>query len=101
MDDLVQIAVYLNDVEAEIAKASLVSGGMEVRMFVENIGGEGPRQGRLLVNPGDVNEACELLGLELPAVERPLVADKTVIAVGLVLVGLALAGWVVVLVQGF
>ena len=100
MDDLVQIAVYLNDVEAEIAKAKLESGGMAVRMFVENMGGEGPRQGRLLVNPSDVDEACEVLGLETPSVGRPLVADKTVIAVGLVLVGLAVAGWVVAFVQG-
>lgn len=92
MEDLVKIALYLSDVEAEIARAKLESGGVDAFVFVENLGGEGPRQGRLMVRPADVPEACEVLGLELPVQRMNPLVDKAVLVAGLVLLVLAIAG---------
>lgn len=92
MDDLVKIALYLSDAEAEIARAKLESGGMEAFVFVENLGGEGPRQGRLMVRPGDVNEACEVLELDVPTARMNPLVDRAVVLIGLVLLVLAVVG---------
>ncbi|MBK5267767.1 MAG: hypothetical protein JJE47_10070 [Acidimicrobiia bacterium] len=100
MDDLVKIALYLSDTEAEIARAKLESGGMEAFVFVENLGGEGPRQGRLMVRPADVAEACEVLELDRPATRMNPLVDKSVVIIGLVLLIAAVAGFIYFLADG-
>jgi hypothetical protein len=100
MDDLVKIALYLSDAEAEIARAKLESGGMEAFVFVENLGGEGPRQGRLMVRPADVAEACEVLDLDRPTTRMNPLVDNAVVIIGLVLLVAAVVGFISFLSDG-
>lgn len=92
MDELVEVFVYLDAGEAEIARAQLESGGIGAKVFVENLGGEGPRQGRLMVPSANVVEACEVLGLVVPPPIRTSALQQYAVPLLLVLVLIALVG---------
>lgn len=92
MEELIEIRRYLDAMEAEMARAKLESGGMQARVFVENMGGEGPRQGRLMVMPVDVADACEVLDLELPSPVVETTLDRYTWLVWLLLGGFVLFG---------
>ncbi|MDH3306059.1 MAG: DUF2007 domain-containing protein [Acidimicrobiia bacterium] len=90
--ELVEVFMYLDAGEAEIARARLESGGIEAKVFVENLGGEGPRQGRLMVPADDVGEACDVLDLTVPAPIRTSALQRWTVPLLVALLLVAVAG---------
>ena len=73
MDNWVQVRVYANRMEAEVAKSALESAGIGARILADDAAGLNPYLSaitggvRLMVNEKDVEEAKQLLETEFEA----------------------------------
>lgn len=86
MEGLVQIAYYFDSTTAQIDRALLDSAGIPAEVFVEDLGRQGPSQGRLMVPSTAVDEACEVLEIDPPGVTPEPLSDKSWgLTVGIVL----------------
>lgn len=92
MEGLIEIHEYLDVTEAELIKAKLISLGVSAEVFVNDLGRQGPRRGRLLVPAELVVEACEVLGLEVPVERTPGFFERNAALLFLILVAVAAAG---------
>jgi len=99
MEGLVQIAYYFDSMTAQIERAKLESAGIPAQVFVEDLAKQGPAQGRLMVPSSAVEEACELLEIELPG-EPPddQIGQNWYVVIGIVL-AVAAAGVISVLLR--
>ena len=99
MEGLVQIAYYFDSTTAQIDRALLESAGIPAQVFVEDLGKQGPAQGRLMVPSTAVTDACEVLEIEPPGVApEPLNSRSWGLTVGIVLL-VAAAGIVSLLLR--
>ena len=92
MEGLVDIPEYLDSTEAQVAKAKLNALGVSAEVFVDDLGRQGPSRGRLVVPAGQVAEACEVLGFEVPTEKPPGFIERNAALLLLGLVALAAAG---------
>lgn len=92
MEGLVQIAHYFDSTTAQIDRALLESAGIPAEVFIEDLGKQGPSQGRLMVPSTAVEDACELLEIEPPGeVTREPIDRSWGLTIGIVLLVAAAA----------
>lgn len=92
MAGLIQVHEYFDATEAQVARARLVSLGVTAEVFVDDLGRQGPSHGRLMVASDQVEEACEVLGLDPPGEREPGFLERNAALLLLAIVALAAAG---------